>query len=149
MRSRLPGLAFAGQGALPATWAAGGTVWRLREIDSELMIVPRIASVAGAAPRFGRGGRRRRNAAGAPVRTTQAPGQPSAGTDAERCRSHSMHLQEGDSMPSISRLSLLGFMLIGLAACDDKQAQNNTPTKPDATKMEPQTDQSAPNPPQR
>ncbi|AIQ88001.1 hypothetical protein PQI07_03045 [Methylobacterium sp. 092160098-2] len=52
-------------------------------------------------------------------------------------------------MPSISRLSLVGFMLIGLAACDDKQAQNNTPTKPDTTKMEPQTDQSAPNPPKR
>jgi type IV pilus biogenesis protein CpaD/CtpE len=41
---------------------------------------------------------------------------------------------------------LLGAMVLGLAACDDKKAQNNTPTKPDSTKMEPQTDLSAPAP---
>ncbi|MCJ2085296.1 hypothetical protein MKK88_04705 [Methylobacterium sp. E-005] len=40
----------------------------------------------------------------------------------------------------------LGLLVVGLAACDDKQAQNNTPTKPDTQKMEPQTDQSAPSP---
>ena len=42
--------------------------------------------------------------------------------------------------------AVVGLLLVGLAACDDKQAQNNTPTKPDSTKMEPQTDQSAPSP---
>jgi hypothetical protein len=41
-------------------------------------------------------------------------------------------------------IAVLGLLLLGLAACDDKQAQNNTPTKADSTKMEPQTDQSAP-----
>ncbi|WCS25504.1 hypothetical protein LOK46_01285 [Methylobacterium sp. NMS14P] len=48
-------------------------------------------------------------------------------------------------MPVGSRIALAGLLLLGLAACDDKQAQNNAPTKPDSTKMEPQTDQSAPN----
>jgi hypothetical protein len=38
----------------------------------------------------------------------------------------------------------LGLVLLGLAACGDKQAQNNAPTKPDAAKSEPPTDQSAP-----
>ncbi|SDO24177.1 hypothetical protein SAMN05216360_11772 [Methylobacterium phyllostachyos] len=42
------------------------------------------------------------------------------------------------------RVAGLGLLILGLAACDDKQAQNNTPTKPDAQKLEPQTDQSAP-----
>lgn len=40
--------------------------------------------------------------------------------------------------------SLLIVLVLGLAACDDKQAQNNTPTKPSSGQMEPQTDQSAP-----
>lgn len=48
-------------------------------------------------------------------------------------------------MPQGTRIALAALLLLGLAACDDKQAQNNTPTKPDSTKMEPQTDQSAPN----
>ena len=48
-------------------------------------------------------------------------------------------------MPATKWIALLGLMLVALAACDDKQAQNNTPTKPDSTKMEPQTDQAAPN----
>lgn len=47
-------------------------------------------------------------------------------------------------MPVSTRILRAGLLLLGLAACDDKQAQSNTPTKPDATKMEPQTDQSAP-----
>ena len=47
-------------------------------------------------------------------------------------------------MPAMRWIALLGLVLVGLAGCDDKQAQNNTPTKPDATKMEPQTDPSAP-----
>lgn len=44
-----------------------------------------------------------------------------------------------------TRIALAGLLLLSLACCDDKQAQNSTPTKPDTTKMEPQTDQSAPN----
>ncbi|WP_191991876.1 hypothetical protein [Methylobacterium mesophilicum] len=48
-------------------------------------------------------------------------------------------------MPAKRTIALLGLLMVGLAACDDKQAQTNTPTKPDATKLEPQTDQSAPN----
>ncbi|MGU3464415.1 hypothetical protein ACLBXO_06135 [Methylobacterium sp. C33D] len=48
-------------------------------------------------------------------------------------------------MSAGTRTALVGLLLLGLAACDDKQAQNNAPTKPDSTKMEPQTDQSAPN----
>ena len=47
-------------------------------------------------------------------------------------------------MPDTKRIALLGLLLLGLASCDDKQAQNNAPTKPDSSKMEPQTDQSAP-----
>jgi hypothetical protein len=47
-------------------------------------------------------------------------------------------------MPMVRWIAMLGLLCVGLAACDDKQAQNNTPTKPDSTKMEPQTDQSAP-----
>jgi hypothetical protein len=47
-------------------------------------------------------------------------------------------------MPATRTIAIVGLLLVGLAACDDKQAQNNAPTKPDATKMEPQTDQSAP-----
>jgi hypothetical protein len=45
--------------------------------------------------------------------------------------------------------AVLALLCVGLAACDDKQAQNNAPTKPDSTKMEPQTDQSAPSPQKR
>ena len=47
-------------------------------------------------------------------------------------------------MPTIKRTACLGLLVLGLAACDDKQAQNNTPTKADTQKLEPQTDQSAP-----
>ncbi len=47
-------------------------------------------------------------------------------------------------MRTTTGIALLGLLLVGLAACDDKQAQNNAPTKPDSTKMEPQTDQAAP-----
>lgn len=46
-------------------------------------------------------------------------------------------------------IALALLLLTGLTACDDKQAQNSTPTKPDSTKMEPQTDQSAPTPQKR
>lgn len=49
-------------------------------------------------------------------------------------------------MPLLRRIVCLGLLGLGLAACDDKQAQNNTPTKPDTQKLEPQTDQSAPSP---
>ncbi|MEL6060008.1 MULTISPECIES: hypothetical protein [unclassified Methylobacterium] len=52
-------------------------------------------------------------------------------------------------MPPFSRIVCLGLLVLGLAACDDKQAQNNTPTKPDTQKLEPQTDQSAPSPQKR
>ncbi len=45
----------------------------------------------------------------------------------------------------LRRVVCLGLLVCGLAACDDKQAQNNAPTKPDSQKLEPQTDQSAPN----
>ncbi|MCJ2061042.1 hypothetical protein MKL09_31555 [Methylobacterium sp. J-048] len=40
--------------------------------------------------------------------------------------------------------ALLTLLVLGLAGCDDKQAQNNTPTKPATGQLEPQTDQSAP-----
>ncbi|MCJ2058198.1 hypothetical protein MKL09_16765 [Methylobacterium sp. J-048] len=40
--------------------------------------------------------------------------------------------------------TILALLVLGLAACDDKQAQNNTPTKPATGQIEPQTDQSAP-----
>ncbi|WP_267421695.1 hypothetical protein [Methylobacterium sp. GC_Met_2] len=45
----------------------------------------------------------------------------------------------------LKRVACLGLLICGLAACDDKPAQNNAPTKPDSKKLEPQTDQSAPN----
>ncbi|SDA14414.1 hypothetical protein SAMN02799622_01115 [Methylobacterium sp. UNC378MF] len=47
-------------------------------------------------------------------------------------------------MRATSRLVLAALLLLGIASCDDEQAQNNAPTKPDSTKMEPQTEQSAP-----
>lgn len=47
-------------------------------------------------------------------------------------------------MPTMRLVASLGLLVLGLAACDDKQAQNNTPTKTDTQKLEPQTDQSAP-----
>ncbi|MGH1575189.1 hypothetical protein ACRAWG_36755 [Methylobacterium sp. P31] len=47
-------------------------------------------------------------------------------------------------MPATRLIAIVGLLLLGLAACDNKQAQNNAPTKPDASKTEPQTDQSAP-----
>jgi hypothetical protein len=56
-----------------------------------------------------------------------------------------MPAAHGGTMPAMRAIALLGLLLVGLAACDDKQAQTNTPTKPDANKLEPQTDQSAPN----
>ena len=47
-------------------------------------------------------------------------------------------------MTALKPVTLLVLLALGLAGCDDKQAQNNTPTKSDSSKMEPQTDQSAP-----
>ena len=47
-------------------------------------------------------------------------------------------------MQVLKTLALIGLLALGLTACDDKQAQNNTPTKPTSGQMEPQTDQSAP-----
>jgi hypothetical protein len=47
-------------------------------------------------------------------------------------------------MPAARFVAILGLLLLELGACDNKQAQNNTPTKPDSSKMEPQTNQSAP-----
>ncbi len=47
-------------------------------------------------------------------------------------------------MPAARVVATLGLLMLGLAACDNKQAQNTTPTKPDSSKMEPQTEQSAP-----
>jgi hypothetical protein len=56
-----------------------------------------------------------------------------------------MDALQGGSMLVLRRVVCLGLLVCGLAACDDKQAQNNAPTKPDSQKLEPQTDQSAPN----
>lgn len=47
-------------------------------------------------------------------------------------------------MPALRWIVVLVVLGVGLAAWDDKQAQNNTSAKPDSTKMEPQTDQSGP-----
>ncbi len=47
-------------------------------------------------------------------------------------------------MNAVKPLALIALLAVGMAGCSDKKAENNTPTKPDATKMEPQTDQSAP-----
>jgi hypothetical protein len=47
-------------------------------------------------------------------------------------------------MDALKPLALVALLTVGLAGCDDKKAENNTPTKADATKLEPQTDQSAP-----
>ncbi len=47
-------------------------------------------------------------------------------------------------MNAVKPLALIALLAVGIAGCSDKKAENNTPTKPDATKMEPQTDQSAP-----
>jgi hypothetical protein len=52
-------------------------------------------------------------------------------------------------MPIKRSLVVLALLCLGVSACDDKQAQNNAPTKADSTKMEPQTDQSAPSPQKR
>jgi hypothetical protein len=52
--------------------------------------------------------------------------------------------EQGDLMPALRWIVVLAVLGVGLAACDDKQAQNNTATKPDSAKMEPQTDQSGP-----
>jgi hypothetical protein len=55
----------------------------------------------------------------------------------------------GGVMPIKRSLVVLALLCLGVSACDDKQAQNNAPTKADSTKMEPQTDQSAPSPQKR
>lgn len=47
-------------------------------------------------------------------------------------------------MNAVKPLALIALLALGVASCDDKKAENNTPTKADSTKMEPQTDQSAP-----
>lgn len=47
-------------------------------------------------------------------------------------------------MNALKPLALVALLACGVGGCDDKKAQNNTPTKADTTKMEPQTDQSAP-----
>jgi hypothetical protein len=52
-------------------------------------------------------------------------------------------------MPIKRYVVVLALLCLGVSACDDKQAQNNAPTKPDSTKMEPQTDQSASSPQKR
>lgn len=52
-------------------------------------------------------------------------------------------------MPITRSVVVAALLCLGVSACDDKQAQNNAPTKPDSTKMEPQTDQSAPSPQKR
>jgi len=56
-----------------------------------------------------------------------------------------------DAEPCVlaSDLIVLAILCLGVSACDDKKAQNNAPTKPDSTKTEPQTDQSAPSPQKR
>ncbi|SFM09736.1 hypothetical protein [Methylobacterium pseudosasicola] len=47
-------------------------------------------------------------------------------------------------MNAVKPLVLIALLATGMAGCDDKKAENNTPTKADSSKMEPQTDQSAP-----
>lgn len=48
------------------------------------------------------------------------------------------------AMNAVKPLALIALLAVGVAGCDDKKAENNTPTKADSSKMEPQTDQSAP-----
>jgi hypothetical protein len=55
----------------------------------------------------------------------------------------------GGVIPIKRYVVVLALLCLGVSACDDKQAQNNAPTKPDSTNMEPQTDQSAPSPQKR
>ena len=47
-------------------------------------------------------------------------------------------------MSVVRPLVLAALLAVGVAGCDDKKADTNTPTKPDSSKLEPQTDQSAP-----
>ena len=47
-------------------------------------------------------------------------------------------------MKALKPLALIALLAVGVAGCDDKKAENNTPTKADSSKLEPQTDQSAP-----
>ncbi|CAA2156316.1 hypothetical protein MBRA_01905 [Methylobacterium brachiatum] len=47
-------------------------------------------------------------------------------------------------MNALKPLALIALLAIGVTGCDDKKAENNTPTKADSSKMEPQTDQAAP-----
>ena len=47
-------------------------------------------------------------------------------------------------MTALKPLALIALLALGLAACNDKKAESTTPTKPDATKLEPQTDQAPP-----
>lgn len=47
-------------------------------------------------------------------------------------------------MKAAKSLALLALLSLGLVGCNDKKAESTTPTKADTTKLEPQTDQSAP-----
>jgi PBP1b-binding outer membrane lipoprotein LpoB len=47
-------------------------------------------------------------------------------------------------MNALKPIALIALVAVALAGCSEKKAENNTPTKPDSTKMEPQTDQSVP-----
>lgn len=42
-------------------------------------------------------------------------------------------------MKALKPLALIALLAVSLAACNDKKAENTTPTKPDASKLEPQT----------
>jgi hypothetical protein len=48
------------------------------------------------------------------------------------------------AMTALKPLALIALLALGLAGCNDKKAESTTPTKPDATKLEPQTDQAPP-----
>lgn len=47
-------------------------------------------------------------------------------------------------MKAVKPLALIALLAMALAGCHDKKAENNTPTKPDPTKLEPQTDHAPP-----
>jgi hypothetical protein len=49
-----------------------------------------------------------------------------------------------DSMNALKPLALIALLAVALAGCNDRKAESTTPTKPDSTKLEPQTDQSPP-----
>lgn len=44
-------------------------------------------------------------------------------------------------MTTLKPLALVALVAVALAGCSEKKAENNTPTKADSTKTEPQTDQ--------